>query len=117
MLPSSVPLHKFEAIEAEIKDEFKPAAREGLDRWLFRREGLHTDATSCRGESTGDPVVRAHAHRHVVADDTLVESPIVATYVDGILARLQSVLGRLHLPVSNRTTVQRKPSSPATGLR
>lgn len=35
---------------------------------------------------------------HVVANDTLVESPIVQTYVDGILGNLQHALDGLELP-------------------
>jgi DNA sulfur modification protein DndC len=44
-------------------------------------------------------------HVHVVTNDTLVESPIVAAYVDQTLERLRRTLGALRIPISiSRTT-------------
>lgn len=44
-------------------------------------------------------------HVHVVTNDTLVESPIVAAYVDQTLGRLRRALGALRIPISvARTT-------------
>jgi DNA sulfur modification protein DndC len=45
---------------------------------------------------------------HIVANDTLVESPIVQSYVDEVLETLRTALPHLHLPIEIKKT------SPAT---
>ena len=42
---------------------------------------------------------------HVVANDTLVESPIVQSYVDDVLDTLRSALPHLHLPIQIVKTI------------
>jgi len=88
-----------EAIKAEIKDEYRQAHNKP---WIIGFSGgkdstlmLHLVVESLLELSFSDrsrPV-------HVVANDTLVESPIVQTYVDSTLRSLAESLKRLQLPI------------------
>ena len=74
-------------------------ATKSLDRRLLRRQGLDPDAPSGSGEPARTSMVKAHSSVHVIANDTLVESPIVQAYVDTLLVSLETALKRLDLPI------------------
>ena len=89
---------KVAGIRREIKDEY----RASHDRpWIIGFSGgkdstlvLHLVVESIMELPWSERVRTVH----VVANDTLVESPIVQSYVDGILGNLQHSLNGLELP-------------------
>lgn len=104
MLASEI-ASKFDEIRDEIKEEYvKPDGRP----WIIGFSG-GKDSTLVLHLVTEALLELSHADRnrdvHVVANDTLVESPIVASYVDAVLAQLTEAFAGLSLPVSVQKTV------------
>lgn len=89
---------KVEGIKDAIKDEYRASHSRP---WIIGFSGgkdstlvLHLVVESIMELPWSERVRPVH----VVANDTLVESPIVQTYVDGILGNLQHALDGLELP-------------------
>jgi len=90
---------KIGAIKAEIKDEYRGAS----DRpWIIGFSG-GKDSTLVLHLVVESLLELPFSERtrpvHVVANDTLVESPIVQSYVDMTLAHLREALTGLQLPI------------------
>ncbi len=99
---------RIEAIKADIKDEYRMPHKKP---WIVGFSGgkdstlvLHLVVESVLelpSSARTRPI-------HIVANDTLVESPIVQSYVDDVLGNLEAALPHLHLPITIEKT------SPAT---
>jgi DNA sulfur modification protein DndC len=102
---------KIEAIKEDIKDEYRA---EHARPWIIGFSGgkdstlvLHLVVESLLEL----PASQRTRPVHVVANDTLVESPIVQSYVDGLLEFLDGALGDLGLPIK---VVKTHPSASQT---
>ena len=98
-------MDKVEAIKAEIKDEYcLPHQRP----WLIGFSG-GKDSTLMLQLVVESLLELPWSVRkrpvHVVANDTLVESPIVAAYVDKILLKISAAVDSLNLPICVQKTV------------
>ena len=90
---------QIEAIKAEIKAEYRMPHKKpwivgfsgGKDSTLVLHLVIESVLELPSSERTR-PI-------HVVANDTLVESPVVQTYVDDVLETLRSSIPHLHLPI------------------
>lgn len=94
-----------EAIKAEIKEEYRQPHKKD---WIVGFSG-GKDSTMVLHLVVESVLELPWSERtrtvHVVANDTLVESPIVSRYVDQTLERLRASLGRLSLPFVVEKTV------------
>lgn len=96
-LPSDL-IDTFELIKEEIKDEYrKPHNKD----WIVGFSGGKDSTLMLHLVVEGlleIPFSQRNRRVHVVANDTLVESPIMSHYVEQILKRLQGSLAQLQLP-------------------
>lgn len=98
MAPLSLP-EKLAAVAADLRDEYRQPHR---TPWIIGFSG-GKDSTLLAQlvfEMLLDlPPSQRVRDVHLVANDTLVESPVLARHLDDVLARIASAVGPLRLPV------------------
>src|SRR5947209_141349 len=104
-------LERLRAAQADIRDEYLAAHR---DPWILGYSG-GKDSTLVAQLVFEMLLDLAPSDRrrpvHILCNDTLVESPVLMAYVDGMLARLQTAAESLHLPI---TVVKTNPAPDQT---
>ena len=96
---------KLAAVRADLRDEYKQA--HGTP-WIIGFSGGKDSTLLAQMvfEMLLDlPPSQRTRDVHLVANDTLVESPVLATHLDDVLARISGAVGPLRLPVTVAKTM------------
>ena len=104
-------LERFHAAQADIRDEYRSANQ---DPWIIGYSGGKDSTLLVQlvfemllDLAPGDRIRPVH----ILCNDTLVESPILMTYIDKMLGRLQNAADTLNLPI---VVVKTKPDPDQT---